>query len=741
VAENRTQDNLPVEVDDTAADVAEREAALSYRLFTDYAGDRLGWEGFARKMEAFRNNVQLSSRQISLMRARGQAPLKMNQINRAIEQMRALVTQNRPQFRAAPREDSDVKVGRLYGGILDWVWDKSDGRLVLGRTTDDSLEKGLGAILVYQDMSRFHPEVRFQWCYPFDVYIDSNSRHPYGDDAAHIIWSRPFTVEELENQLPDFVEQIRAAEPETFNRYSNSGYTAQEGQRFIGDDASGGKFHQTVRLIERYSKVREPVYHVQEFWSLRNHEYTEEQYQEWRSAEVAVVETNGVERFSDNPDEVERTRALMSAYGEVVTHFSDGTMASGAVAGADPGVVAQVVKYALTDNAGLLKAGLAAVTVIPTVRIKMVASVGKSGYLYSRILPLEHYPIVLLMNRHFGTPFPLSDVFFALDAQKYLNKMYSLMISHMQASVNVKTWVPRGSTDIDELEKKWYKPIGLFPYNAEYGHPHFANPPQYPAELYHNIEAVKGEIMDIFGIPELMFGKASGAPNTAQGTAVVERYGQLKPSSKVAQIEMFLTRLGQVVADLVPHTYTYERVFRIMQPHGLTQELSVNQVEYDQYDSGLLRRINDLTTARVDIEIVAGSTLPTDRMRLEMIYLNAYKEGLIDDEEYLKKTEIFDVEAVMRRKSQRAQMMRAIEQLQEENKELKGDLQTARREAVHDRQRVEVEKFKTQLNAVKGRAELAGEMFDLRLGDVMKQIKSEMKNEGEVNPEASERVA
>ena len=73
--------------------------------------------------------------------------------------------------------------------------------------------------------------------------------------------------------------------------------------------------------------------------------------------------------------------------------------------------------------------------------------------------------------------------------------------------------------------------------------------------------------------------------------------------------------------------------------------------------------------------------------------------GLVDRIEVLKHNpEIFDKEGVIQRMSEIAQLSQQVDQLSQQNKELKGDLQTARRESVSDRKRVEVEKFKTTLN-------------------------------------------
>ena len=47
-----------------------------------------------------------------------------------------------------------------------------------------------------------------------------------------------------------------------------------------------------------------------------------------------------------------------------------------------------------------------------------------------------------------------------------------------------------------------------------------------------------------------------------------------------------------------------------------------------------------------------------------------------------------------------SQLQSQVEQLTKQNKDLQGDLQTARRESVSDRKRIEVEKFKSKLSGV-----------------------------------------
>jgi hypothetical protein len=92
--------------------------------------------------------------------------------------------------------------------------------------------------------------------------------------------------------------------------------------------------------------------------------------------------------------------------------------------------------------------------------------------------------------------------------------------------------------------------------------------------------------------------------------------------------------------------------------------------------------------------------MPSNKHAEYQMYLEAYQLGLIDKVEALKKTEIFDKEGVLQRTGEVQRLQQAVSQLQEQNKILSGDLQTAQRESMSDRKRVEVQKFKSELNKV-----------------------------------------
>ena len=93
--------------------------------------------------------------------------------------------------------------------------------------------------------------------------------------------------------------------------------------------------------------------------------------------------------------------------------------------------------------------------------------------------------------------------------------------------------------------------------------------------------------------------------------------------------------------------------------------------------------------------------MPSNKWAELNVYLEAYQMGIVDKFEVLKKNpEIFDKEGILMRTDEKQQMMQQIQALEEQLKTLQGDLQTAQRESVSDRKKVEVEKFKSRLSEV-----------------------------------------
>ena len=163
-------------------------------------------------------------------------------------------------------------------------------------------------------------------------------------------------------------------------------------------------------------------------------------------------------------------------------------------------------------------------------RIKQCIVMGDT-LLYSRILPIEDYPIVPLCNLHTRTPYPVSDVRMVKGLQEYINKTRSLIIAHATTSTNTKILVPEGSVDMKEFEEKWAQPGVAIPYDTTDGPPVSVQPSPLPNELYSNEQSAKTDIDHQLGLYELMSGNANSAPDTYKATIALDEFGQRRIKS------------------------------------------------------------------------------------------------------------------------------------------------------------------------------------------------------------------
>ena len=315
--------------------------------------------------------------------------------------------------------------------------------------------------------------------------------------------------------------------------------------------------------------------------------------------------------------------------------------------------------------------------------------------------------------------------------QEYINKIRSLIIAHASTSTNVKLLIPRGSADLNQIEQEWSKAgTSVIEFDAELGAPIVAGPVPLPNELYKNEADAKYDLEYGFGIFELMQGSGKSAPSTYRGTLVIDEFGQRRIKSRRDDIEGMLNQLAKVAIPLIQQLYTEEKVIRLIQPNGDEKEQRFNF--YKEMDNGDVARFHDISAGKYDVVVQSGSTLPTNRMALLNTYMQMYQMGLIDQTEVLKKSELVDLDGVMERSGQMKQMMQQVQMLQEELKKVRGDLQTAQREEVHAKKRLEVEKFSGELDKVSNRADMATTLYKARLNDAKQQLMNSNINQEDV---------
>jgi hypothetical protein len=620
------------------------KARENREIFQRYAEARRDWDVEARDAIDFTLGNHYTAEESEILQSIGQADFTIDRIYAAIDKLKSLMTSRPVKFGVTAREDSDTKLANVWRTLLEYIYDISDGQHHFKQAVHDYATAGIGYFYAYIEPEADYGrgEVMFTHVNPFRVYVDPASRDRYFKDAANILLSTILTKEQLLDLYPDVEEFLPNIETHNMSDYYDDYPDSQQKNSqnvFTPAEVEDKDYESTI--AQRYRII--------------------ERFSKVRVPYYRVADQQ------NNTESIMSQEAFQIFAAENEAQFNNNT-------------------YAFVE--------------IPQTRIKVTASLGQV-LLYETILDTDTYPIVPIPNIWTNTPYPKSDVNKVKDMQRLLNKLFSLALSHAQTSAGLKLLVPQGSVEsISQLEKDWANPNAVIEYDPSFGEPHFPSPQPLTSQFYALINQVERYIDLNFGVPELLQGFKEGAPQSVRGTMLLAQMGEGRGASKLRDIEMGLQQLGKVLYQMSKEHYTFEKKFRIVQPNNDITQFAINNRMYDDKTKELVKIENDITSGQFDVRVVSGSTMPNNKHAEYQMYLEAFQLGLIDRTEALKKSEIFDKEGVLQRTGEIQRAQQVIAQLQDQIKVLSGDLQTAQRESMSDRKRVEVQKFKTDLNKV-----------------------------------------
>jgi hypothetical protein len=699
------------------------DVRLSEELFIKYRDARRTWDTQAQEDIDFRNGAQWSPADLKVLKARRHAPIVVNVIHPAVEQAKAQITANKPRFSAAGREASDNKTAAVIADLFEWIWNISNGNSELKPIVDDYLTCGAGYMMAYSDPHADYGkgEVFIKSLSPFDVFIDPTSTDIFCRDAAHIIVSKLLTKEQIQRSYPGILSMLAQAQQDMAENMPQSLRVGLEGQ---GISFSNQIVVPRYRIIDRYSFTKRVTYRVFEPQSSFEKIVPQAEIEKYLASPAIIRASQQDQQIILRDDDLQQAmqmyQQLAASHGifHLVTDQTTGqpTPVPGPESGQPGEVPGSTTQLILTTVGDLMKQRLIQINECLEDDILRVFSIG-GLLIYKDFMGVDSYPIIPFFNRHQRSPYPTGDVRTVRGLQEYINKVKSLIVAHAANSTSPKLIVNRGSVNIKDIDEKW-KSAGaeVIEVDFELGVPTQMAPTPLAGELYKNEADAKADIQNVLGIYN------SGDPGNAQqsyrGTVAVDEFGQRRIKSKLDDIEAGLNQLGRVVVQLIQQTYTEYKVIRLLRPNNVSKQSAINDTVYPDNTGAVAgTKINDVTIGKYDVVVISGSTLPTNRWARLEYYTQLYKEGIIDAVEVLKQTEVADLEGVMERMDQVKQLQAALQQAQEQIKGLSGDLQTAQRESVQDRKRVEVEKFKTKLYSHEKDSEMKTQLYKERLND------------------------
>ena len=306
--------------------------------------------------------------------------------------------------------------------------------------------------------------------------------------------------------------------------------------------------------------------------------------------------------------------------------------------------------------------------------------------LFTKFLPekITEYPIIPLHFKWTGTPFPISAVSPLIGKQREMNKAHQLMIHNASLGSSLRWMHEEGSVDTDYWEQYASSPGALLPVRPGATPPTPVQPAPLSNAFFGIVNEGKQDMEYLAGIFGAMQGDTSTQHDTYRGMLAMDEYGTRRVKRWLKNsIEPSLKQLGILVSQYSRTVYSAHKVFRVVQPNAIQGEKQV-EINVPMYnDMGeAIGKWNDYTSAKFDVRIIAGSTLPLNRWA----YLDELKQlmqmGVVDDIAVLSETDIKNKEQIVKRKSMYAQLQGQVGSMEEQLKDQSGTIETLQRQLV-----------------------------------------------------------
>ena len=112
----------------------------------------------------------------------------------------------------------------------------------------------------------------------------------------------------------------------------------------------------------------------------------------------------------------------------------------------------------------------------------------------------------------------------------------------------------------------------------------------------------------------MMHGFSEKAPDTVRGTERMMMLGAERPKSKLRDIEFSINIVGRLLYAFSKGHYTFQKIFRLIQPNNNINEVSVNTLYSDMNPTVIDIAKDRNNIGQHDVRIEAGSTLPTKKL-------------------------------------------------------------------------------------------------------------------------------
>ena len=669
---------------------------------------RQRWQTLSQKGYDFYLNEQLSKEEKDALEESGMPTFTINRVTPIVEIMKYFVTANNPKWKAVGATGDDVDISQVHSDIADYCWYLSNGKSLYSQIALDALTKGVGYFLVDvdKDADRGMGEVRFSRLDPYDVFVDPASRDFLFRDANFIQVKKNIARSRLMNMLPEFAAKIKKVTRST-DVVSYSQRDVDLGESIQPEDITMGisleaEDEDIVAYYETYHKKKFEYYNVyiRVQPSPAEMDNIKEEVQKQLSDFQQEIEVGLMEK------QIQIEQAVQS--GEIIPERAkleikkSQEMAAQAIKekemqlmseAQDAATVVRQQIMSSSDYRVLLKSPEAKKQIVDAIkfyenRIIQTCSAGDDVFLYEYTLPISEYPIIPIPYMYTGTPYPMSAVTPLIGKQQEINKAHQIMLHNANLASNLRWMYEEGAVPEDEWERYSSAPGALLKYRQGFATPTPILPAPINNAFYSVVQEGKADAEYISGVPSAMMGFANEQTETYRGLLANDEFGTRRLKAWMGSVvEPALEHLGRCFQIRAQNHYNVEKVFRIVQPEaGQTpqeqeKEVRINIQMYNDYGD-VIGKFKDYASARFDVRVVAGATMPVNRWALLEEYFKWFQAGLIDDIAMIAETDIRNKKQIVERKSVYSQLQSQVASMEESAKDKDGTIETLQRQLV-----------------------------------------------------------
>ena len=668
---------------------------------------RQRWQVLSQKGYDFYLNEQLTKDETDALNEAGMPTFTINRITPIVEIMKYFVTANNPRWKAVGATGDDTDVAQVHSDIADYCWYNSNGKSIYSQVVLDSLTKGIGYFMVDidKDADRGMGEVVFKKIDPYDVYVDPASRDFLFRDANFISVRKNVAKTQLINLFPEFAGKIKkvsgAADSVSFSQRPSTDYQSIQPEDITMGVTIEGEDDDVVPYYETYSKKKHAYRNVfikvlpspAQMEQIKDNVEKQSKEAE-KEISVGLKEKilsiqQSLEAGEVIPEraqlEIERAQQMASqAIEERKMQLMSEAQDSATII--DQQIMTEEGYQILAKSEKMQSQIIEAIKFYEN-RVHLTCTVGDDIFLYERVIPVTEYPIVPVPYMYTGTPYPMSSITPLIGKQQEINKAHQIMLHNANLASNLRWMYEEGSVPEEEWEQYSSSPGALLKYRQGFSPPTPVMPAPINNAFFTITQEGKGDAEYIAGVPSAMMGFTQEQPETYRGLLANDEFGTRRLKAWMGSVvEPALEHLGRCFQMLSQHHYSVEKVFRIVQPEAgqspdEEKEVRINIPIYNDYGQAI-STFKDYSSARFDIRVVAGATMPINRWALLEEYFRWFQSGLIDDIAMIGETDIRNKKQIIERKSMYSQLQGQVASMEEAMKDKDGTIETLQRQLV-----------------------------------------------------------